>query len=73
MRLATIRTAAGNRAVRMDGEGGRRDRATRTSARCSATPTGGRAADGAAGPSHASTASTTPRWCRAPRRSSASG
>ena len=42
MRLATIRTAAGHRAVRVDDRGRRWRRATRTSGRCSPTPTGGR-------------------------------
>ena len=40
MKLATIRTAAGTTAVRVDGDGARRPRRSPTSARCSPGPTG---------------------------------
>ena len=73
MRLATIRTAAGHRAVRMDDRARQWRPATRTSGRCSTHPDWAGAAAAAAGPSHALDTWTTRRSCRPPRRSSASG
>ena len=54
MRLATIRTATGHRAVRVDADGRRRDRRRRRPRRCWTAPGLGRARPAAAaGPSHA--------------------
>lgn len=72
MRLATIRTATGHRAVRVDG-----DTAVETGEAdvraLLERPDWAEHAAGAAGPVHETAGLTTRRWCRRPRRSSASG